>query len=429
MTTDIGTILGKVLAGKGGNRGSNRKNGNGNATGAGTASSSSTTSNSNSTSSGSGTGFSQVDLDAATDNTVSAASTPTSANSLGLDIEANDVGYFATLQIGTPPADFKILMDSGSADFWVPSTSCTNCGRHQALGSDVSSSFQASTSNFQVTYGTGNVAGTIIKDDVNIAGLQLTGHIFGVTTDESQEFSSSSVPFDGLMGLAQSTLSNQGVLTPIESLAQAGTVTSAQMGYHLARLSDGNNDGEITFGGVDSTKFSGTLAEFSNVNTQGFWEGALEDVTVNGASLGLNGRTAILDTGTTLIVAPSADAEAIHAAIPGAASDGNGGFTIPCTSTATVALSFGGQSFKINPTDLTFLPVTNDLQGDCVSGISAGQIGGANEWLVGDVFLKNVYFATDVASSMLSPDCCTEVDPADVILHDTDTIGLAPSLQ
>jgi hypothetical protein len=57
--------------------------------------------------------------------------------------------------------------------------------------------------------------------------------------------------FDGLMGLAQSTLSNQGVPTAIEALATAGTVTSAQVGYHLARLSDGVNDGGITFGGVE----------------------------------------------------------------------------------------------------------------------------------------------------------------------------------
>jgi len=114
----------------------------------------------------------------------------------------------------------------------------------------------------------------------------------------------------------------------------------------------------------------------------------MDDVTVNGQSLNLKGRTSILDTGTTLIVAPQADAAAVHAAIPGAASDGQGGFTIPCTSTAVVAMSFGGQSFAINPADLAFQPTSNNLQGDCVSGISAGQVGGANEWLVGDVFLK-----------------------------------------
>ncbi|KAK4699975.1 hypothetical protein P7C70_g6278, partial [Phenoliferia sp. Uapishka_3] len=358
---------GKAMAGIGGLNSAasfKGKKGKGGAGGAGDGGNSTTTT-------GSGPGFSQKDFDASQSNSVEPAQTPTANSTIGLNIEANDVGYFATIQLGTPPANFKILMDSGSAD------------------------------------GTGNVAGTIIQDDVLIAGLPIAGHSFGVTTSESSDFSDSSVPFDGLMGLAQSMLSEQGVLTPIESLAQTGAVP-AQLGFHLARLSDGTNDGEVTFGGVDATKFNGSLTEFPNVNTQGFWEGAMGDVTVDGTALGLSGRTAILDTGTTLIVAPAADAAAVHAAIPGSASDGQGGFTIPCTSTASVALSFGGKSFAINASDLTFLPTTNNLQGDCVSGISSGSVGGANEWLVGDVFLKNVYFATSVESN---------------------TIGLAPSLE
>lgn len=72
-------------------------------------------------------------------------------------------------------------------------------------------------------------------------------------------------------------------------------------------------------------------------------------VTVNGADIEAQAQTAILDTGylslkfcvellakgvscrTTLIIAPEADAIATHAAIPGAQSDGQGGFTLPCT--------------------------------------------------------------------------------------------------
>ena len=71
----------------------------------------------------------------------------------------------------------------------------------------------------------------------------------------------------------------------------------------------------------------------------------MDEVAVDGVSIGLTGRTAILDTvsynlcpllpqqtltrsllqGTTLLIAPAPDAEAIHAAIPGAKSDGQGG--------------------------------------------------------------------------------------------------------
>ena len=92
----------------------------------------------------------------------------------------------------------------------------------------------------------------------------------------------------------------------------------------------------------------------------------------------------------------------MHAAIPGAQNQ-QGSFTIPCTTTAQVALTFGGKSFAIDSRDLLFAPVDpNNLQGDCVSGIQSGQIGGPTQWLVGDVFLKSAYFSTDISTNTVS---------------------------
>jgi hypothetical protein len=240
-------------------------------------------------------------------------------------------------------------MDSGSSDTWVPSQvrelllpsrrrsncvaqACSNCGPQTTLGTKTSSTFQASNKTFAVTYGalrwstcslvslltvragTGEVDGAIIKDDMTIGTLKLPGHVFGAATSESVEFSTA--PFDGLMGLAQSKLSashsarydtdrnsrtgEQGVLTPIESLADQGLTTASQMGYKLARVADGANqqDSQITFGGVDAAKFTGSLTLIDNVSKDGFWEAPLTDATVNGKSLKLpSGRSAILDTG------------------------------------------------------------------------------------------------------------------------------------
>lgn len=353
-------------------------------------------------------GFPQTALDAQNSNDLTKANPPTGNNSLGLDVEGNDVGYVATVQLGTPPKDFTILMDSGSADFWVGSTRCQSeagggCGNHVFLGSATSSSFQASQTPFQVTYGTGQVSGFIISDNVVLAGLALDGHVFGVATLESQEFSDDTTKFDGLMGLAQSPLSNQGVLTPVESLAKQGSISEAITSYKISRVSDGLNDGEITFGGLDESKFDpNSLVTVDNVNPLGFWEADFT-VSIDGQDLGLAGRTGILDTGTTLIVAPANDAEALHAMIPGSQSDGQGGFTIPCTTNTVVSLNFGGQAFDINPVDLLFTPVDpNNLQGDCISGITSGQIGGAQQWLIGDVFLKNAYYSTDVNKNQIT---------------------------
>ncbi|KIJ66675.1 hypothetical protein HYDPIDRAFT_85493 [Hydnomerulius pinastri MD-312] len=355
---------------------------------------------------GTGAGVSPLDIQAANNGGLTAANQPTTNNSLGLNIEADDVSYIATIQIGTPARDFKMLMDSGSADFWVGGENCQSqqggCGNHTFLGTQSSSSFVGSNQQFQVSYGSGAVQGTLCQDNVNIAGLALNNHTFGVATAESVQFADNTVPFDGLMGLAQSTLSQQGVLTPVESLAQNGLIQSAITSFKISRLADQLNDGEVTFGGLDSTKFvASSLVTIPNVNTQGFWEGAVDDIAVNNASTGLTGRTAILDTGTTLILAPPSDAQTVMTALGGTCDQQQ--CTIPCTSTASLALTFGNASFAIDPRDMAVLPVDlNNPTGDCTAGIQPQQIGAATEWLVGDVFLKNAYFSTDVTNNQIS---------------------------
>ncbi|KAK0193667.1 acid protease [Armillaria mellea] len=385
-------------------------NNQGNNNGANSATTSTSTGNSTTTTaSGTNTTTTDNSTSDASSSNVTVANTPTTANSLGLDIESTDVGYLATIQMGTPPQDFLLLMDSGSADTWVGGENCQSengggCGNHNFLGSTSSSSFKDQNTQFQVTYGTGAVQGDIVQDNVVVAGLSLDAHTFGVATAETVDFSSDSTPFDGLMGLAQSTLSNQGVLTPVESLAKAGLISAAITSFKIPRLADNLNDGEVTFGALDTSKFdSSTLVTVDNQSQDGFWEGAMDSITVDGTDTGLSGRLAILDTGTTLIIAPQSDATAVHQLISGAQSDGQGSFTIPCTSNASVALTFGGQEFTIDTRDLAFTPVdANDPTGDCVSGISSGNVGANNEWLVGDVFLKNAYFSVDVNTNSVS---------------------------
>jgi hypothetical protein len=84
-----------------------------------------------------------------------------------------------------------------------------------------------------------------------------------------------------------------------------------------------------------------------------------------------------------LIIAPDNDVQSIHANIPGSNPDGHGGFIIPCTTTAQVALTFGGTSFAIDSRDIVLAPLDpNNPTGDCASGIVSGTVGGATEWLV-----------------------------------------------
>jgi hypothetical protein len=348
---------------------------------------------------------------------VSIANTPTANNSLGLNIEANDVGYYATIQIGTPPRNFSVTMDSGSSDLWVSGEGCATvkdsetteaqCGANRTLaGASASSTFVDTQQPWNITYGTGAVSGNIVTDNIVVAGIPLDNFTFGIGLKESSDFTDPSVPYDGLMGLALSSGSNQGTLTPPEAMAKRGLIKEAIVSYKISRAADGKGDGEITFGGLDETKFDGsTLVTVDNISKTGFWEAKVGTIAVDGQDTGLTDRTAILDTGTTLVLAPPDDAQVIHDAIPGAKSDGMGGFTFPCSTNVTVSMTFGGALFTIDPRDLVTGPVDEeDPTGDCVSGIVAdtGLGDSPTQWLVGDVFLKDVYFSTNVDKMSIS---------------------------
>ncbi|KAJ7352443.1 acid protease [Mycena albidolilacea] len=315
-----------------------------------------------------------------------------------------DTDYVAVVEIGTPSRPFNILLDSGSGDFWVGSTNCKGedgggCGNHTFLSEVNSQSFVNTKKKFSDSYGSGQADGDIVTDTVILAGMVLSNHTFGAASSLSASFVGDKVS-DGLMGLGGKGLSNQGVPTPVQALKNAGFIDSAITSYRLPRFLDQSNVGEVTFGGVDETKFdASTLVQMKNADGgNGFWLAPLGGVSINGGDVRINSTVAILDTGTTLLIAPTPDAAAIHAQIPGAKLQDSGSYTIPCNTAASVALKFGGKSFVINPKDLLFAS-GGRTSGDCTSGIGAFD---DDKFLVGNTFLKSVYFSTNADDNTMT---------------------------
>lgn len=173
--------------------------------------------------------------------------------------------------------------------------------------------------------------------------------------------------------------------------------------------------------GLDYTKLdSSTLVTLEAMNDDAcFWLTQLGGVSVDDEMVALSGsRTALMDTGTTLLLVPSTDLDGIHAMIPGAKLAGQGTYTVPCNTTASVALEFGGKSFPINPEDLTLVK-NGHPTGDCISRISTiGTDLNTKIWIVGafdlpleiclnsrqvgDTFLKSVYFSTNVDANTIT---------------------------
>jgi hypothetical protein len=174
--------------------------------------------------------------------------------------------------------------------------------------------------------------------------------------------------------------------------------SNAILSFKISHSLDNKKDGQVTFGAADPATFdAATAITLANVNTKGFWEADLGAVTFGSKDTGRQRRTAILDTGTTLVVAPLQDVQSVLSKVPGAKMDGQGRLLIPCTTSTQLALNFGGKSFAVNPRDFIFASADpNDVTGNYLPGLSARNIGGPNEWLVGDVFLKNAAASSDL---------------------------------
>jgi cathepsin D len=103
-----------------------------------------------------------------------------------------------------------------------------------------------------------------------------------------------------------------------------------------------------------------------------------------------------------MIVSPN-DATTLHSSISGAVSDNQGNFAIPCDTEDEINMVLGGNSFPISPKDYVGspLPPSSGATNLCQSNIAGQQVGGPDQWLVGDVFLKNVYTVFDYDNNQL----------------------------
>ncbi|KAJ8520159.1 hypothetical protein ONZ45_g2983 [Pleurotus djamor] len=318
-------------------------------------------------------------------NQIKPAVDPLLTQTLGLAIGGNDEHYQAVVRIGA--SDFSLIVDSGSSSTWIKKSTKT-------------SAIAASGTPFPLAYLTGEAVPIQRSQDLlTAAGFDLPDFSFGLASDigNFQHFDN----IDGVMGLSPSFVTDSPTI--IDELNRIHNI-DAIVGYKLGHVTDATNDGEICFGGVDFDKHDlNSVVVLDNISPRDLWEVPLEGVRLNGQLLPMKGlpRRAIVDTGSTFVIAPMADAMLIHSQIAPSYYHVNGIFYVPCTTSAEVSLVLEGTSFVIPPTDLAHAPLApgkDQFQGYCMSGIKGNVSPGiaSNQWILGDVFLKNVYFWTDL---------------------------------
>ena len=315
-------------------------------------------------------------------------------NAMAIDEDGQDLSYFSAVKFGSKGKDMWMLLDTGAANTWVMGSNCATsaCLAHDTFGAQDSSTLHVTATPWSVSYGTGTVEGVTVTDTVAFANYSVEMG-FGSATFTSNDFNN--YPMDGILGLGRTGSNQIGTPTVMQVLDNNNLLQANILGIHLQRNSDGAKDGQITFGGIDHSKFQGTLSYTATVSADSnLWEIPVDDVAVSGSSCKFRGRSAIIDTGTSYVLMPPEDAKILHAQIPGSTNTGGSpNFMIPCSTTKTIQFTFSGVTYSVQPKD--YVSKVNSVGKMCASNIIGQQAYSANQWILGDVFLKNVYTVFD----------------------------------
>lgn len=322
---------------------------------------------------------------------ISEPAKPTTPNSAGIYQYGPDYSYFVQARVGSAQQPFYMLLDTGAANTWLMGSGCQSeaCKLHNVLDPSSSKTWKTDKKPFSITYGTGDLTGVVGQDSASFAGMTFD-LAFGLANYTHEQFTH--FAFDGILGLAMGA-SDTGTFLPM--LKANKVLDSLIFSVSLNRDSDGRNDGQVTFGGIDKAKYTGDIT-YTDVPSpdkeKGEWNIPMGDPSFNGKSAGLTGRLAAIDTGTSFIFAPPEDLAALFKNVPGASSYQNGDYIeykVPCDTKQPINIPFSGATFGISAAD--WVAGSGD---HCISRIYGYTVKN-NTWLLGDAFLKNVYSVFD----------------------------------
>lgn len=122
--------------------------------------------------------------------------------------------FTATLGIGTPAQPFRLVIDTGSANLWVPSSTCssTACTQRAQYNQQQSSTSKVLGQQVAISYGAGQVNSILVNDVVSLpasSSSSSSGFVPGVgftqtlgmalRMDVANSSSSMQQPWDGIL--------------------------------------------------------------------------------------------------------------------------------------------------------------------------------------------------------------------------------------
>jgi saccharopepsin len=303
--------------------------------------------------------------------------------------------YYSEITIGTPPQTFKVVLDTGSSNLWVPSTKCSSiaCYLHNKYDADASSTYKANGTEFEIHYGSGSLSGFVSQDTVNLAGLNIKDQHFAEATKEPG-LAFAFGRFDGILGLGYDTISVNRMVPPFYNLVNQKLIDEPVFAFYLA---DESGESEAIFGGINEKHIDGKIT-WIPLRRKAYWEVDLDSIAYGDEVAELEETGVILDTGTSLNILPSSLAELLNKEM-GAKRGYNGQYSIDCAKKSElpdITFDLAGNKFALGPDDYIL-----ELQGSCISTFQGMDFPAPTGPLaiLGDAFLRRYYSIYDLGNN------------------------------
>lgn len=315
--------------------------------------------------------------------------------------------------------EFWITFDTGSSDLWVVSSDCNNpdCQGITKYSPSSSTTLTLSDQPFKLTYLKGSVLGTVGTETVTLGPYEISSQTFALA-NQTSGLGLSNTGNSGILGLSFPPTASIPLTSGTPILDNLFAHFDDQHRFFAFKLGRNESrdisysDSSLTIGDLDSTltndtsQFVFTPVFASTPDEYDFWKLPIQHITINGEVLPLSrslvrgapSPIAVLDTGTTLILGPTGDVDAFWYAI------GTGGSTkydqqtqtwqVRCERAVDVRIKLGNsdtaKEYPLHPEDISWAEgETQD--GWCTGGIQANNGVDSGDWLLGAVFLRNVY--------------------------------------
>lgn len=310
--------------------------------------------------------------------------------------------YFGELAIGNPKQPLRMVFDTGSGNLIVPSVECVApaCKSHTRFdaGASETSSVVASADediivtsptrprdSVTVTFGTGEVSGVFVRDEVCMGPLCSKMNFITATNESDDPFKD--VPFDGIVGLGLPQLAEAQEFSLMDVMVKKRLLKQNVFSVFFAKSDD--EDSEVLFGDIREERMA-TPLEWAPVTNPGYWQVALKDLAFGDTPLGLCGTSgchAAVDTGTALLAGPGRLIRKLVEQLRVAADCSNFD-SLPDLS----FLFSAGVTLHLSPSD--YVDKSSD---GCILGLMALDIPAPRGplFILGDPFLRKYYTVYD----------------------------------